>query len=225
MNQCIDVEYTTISATDSVCVEMPNLLPEGKLIDLIDLLDSKAEIHISNDEFLTAVFGDSRGEVRPIVCAFEGNPREVGKAAWFGKPWINGKVQFYSPSNNYFSLASFSPNADDGKYRRQKKNFVASHAVALDDIGTKAKALDRLTIPPSWLLETSPGNYQAGYIFKEPVVDGLSVGKLMKAIIAANLCDGGCDGPMARMVRLPSGANWKHTPRYDCRLIKWNPEC
>ena len=41
----------------------------------------------------------------------------------------------------------------------------------LDDIGTKV-AMERLTLPPSWLLETSPGNHQAGYLLREPLTDG-----------------------------------------------------
>jgi hypothetical protein len=36
----------------------------------------------------------------------------------------------------------------------------------LDDLGTKI-AMERLTLPPSWLLETSEGNYQAGYLLDE----------------------------------------------------------
>jgi hypothetical protein len=77
-------------------------------------------------------------------------------------------------ANNYFSLAVFQPD-DAGQYRRLKARFHALHAVMLDDIGTKV-AMERLTLRPSWLLETSPGNYQAGYLLREPLTDGLGTG-------------------------------------------------
>ena len=42
----------------------------------------------------------------------------------------------------------------------------------LDDLGGKFP-LERLgDFEPSWLIETSPGNHQAGIIFSEPLVDG-----------------------------------------------------
>ena len=86
-------------------------------------------------------------------------PRKV----WFGRPWQgNTEVSTSLPAsaNNYFSLAVFRPD-EAGQYRRQKARFHALHAVMLDDVGTKV-AMERLTLPPSWLLETSPGTIRPG---------------------------------------------------------------
>lgn len=178
---------------------------------------------ITNDDFLAAIFGNVNGERRPVVTGFLGNPGRVASRNWFGKPWLSGETVLSIHWNNYFSLASFLPD-EEGKYRRKKKNFATLHAIMLDDIGTKAAGLDRLTLHPSWLLETSPGNFQAGYILKEPLADGKLAVQLVKAIIAAGLCDPGADGPLARYARLPVGVNGKHEPQFACRLAAFHPD-
>ena len=84
--------------------------------------------------------------------------------------------------------------------------------------------MERLTLPPSWLLETSPGNCQAGYLLREPLTDGLAADRLMNAIVAAGLCDPGANGPRARLARLPVAVNGKHSPPFACRMLEWSPE-
>jgi hypothetical protein len=100
----------------------------------------------------------------------------------------------------------------------------ASHSGDLRDVvvsGSKV-ALERLTLPPSWLLETSPRNYQAGYLLREPLNDGLVADYLMNAIVAAGLCDPGANGPRARLARLPVAINSKHSPIFRCRMRVWS---
>ena len=102
-----------------------------------------------------------------MVVSFKGNPRTVPRKVWFGRPWQGSTdmtTDLPADANNYFSLAVFRPD-EAGQYRRQKARFQALYAVMLDDVGTKV-AMERLTLPPSWLLETSPGNYQAGYLLR-----------------------------------------------------------
>lgn len=177
---------------------------------------------VTNEEFLKAIFEKLDGNQCPLVCCFPGHPGKVPSAKWGGNPWKPG-LKNITDSNNYFTLASFHPDWA-GVYRRRKKTYAAQHALMLDDIGTKAMGVKRLTLPPSWLLETSPGNYQAGYIFSEPIVDGTIAERLMDGIIRADLCDPGAGGPMNRYARLPVGINGKHTPPFRCRLVGWNPE-
>ena len=186
--------------------------------------DKTGETYLgSNEEFLSAVFGEL-SDARPIVVSFEGNPANVSSKVWFGRPW-QGKVDssdlLPAGANNYFSLALFKPD-EEGQFRRQKARFRALYAVMLDDIGTKV-TLDRLTLSPSWLLETSAGNHQAGYFLREPLTDGNVADRLMKAIIGAGLSDPGATGPRARLARLPIGVNGKHTPPFQCRLVEWSP--
>lgn len=179
---------------------------------------------VSNGEFLREVFGDDLGDVRPVVVSFEGSPATVPRKAWFGQPWsgdANQDADLPASANNYFSLAVFHPD-ETGQYRRQKGRFHALYVVMLDDVGTKV-AMDRLTLLPSWLLETSPGNYQAGYLLREPLVDGHAADRLMNAIVHAGLCDPGANGPRTRLVRLPKAVNGKHRPPFPCRLKIWVP--
>ena len=141
---------------------------------------------------------------------------------WFGRPW-QGKPEVSTSlpasANNYFSLATFRPD-EAGQYRRRKARFQALHAVMLDDVGTKM-AMERLTLPPSWLLETSAGNYQAGYLLREPLADGATADRLMDAIVAAGLCDPGewspgAAGPTA------AGGEWQvhaAVPVSDGRVV------
>jgi hypothetical protein len=179
---------------------------------------------VANGDFLMAVFGELV-DVCPVVVSFEGNPAGVPTRVWFGRPWqgtLDFSVGLLTGANNYFSLAVFRPD-EAGHFRRQKARFHALYAVMLDDIGTKV-ALERLTLPPSWLLETSPGNHQAGYLLSEPLADGSVADGLMNAIVAAGLCDPGASGPRARLARLPVAVNGKHTPPFQCHMVEWSPE-
>lgn len=180
---------------------------------------------VSNDEFLQTVFGAKPTDARPVVVSFDGDPARVPSRCWCGVSWqgISGALtRLPASANNYFSLAVFLPD-EAGHFRRQKTRFHALYAVMLDDIGTKV-AIKRLTLPPSWLLETSPGNHQAGYLLRVPLTNGTDADHLMNAIVAANLCDPGANGPRTRLARLPNAVNGKHSPPFQCQLIEWSPE-
>lgn len=180
---------------------------------------------VGNGAFLLAVFGSTPADTRPVVVSFNGDPTKVAAKSWFGRPWHAEPVEATGlpvSANNYFSLATFRPD-EAGQYRRQKARFSALHAVMLDDVGTKV-AMERLTLSPTWLMETSPGNYQAGYLLREPLADGATADRLMNAVVAAGLCDPGANGPRARLARLPAAMNGKHAPPFACRLAEWQPE-
>jgi hypothetical protein len=192
--------------------------------------DTNGETYaVSNGEFLLVVFGediaDALAEARPVLVSFDGDPASAPGRVWAGKPWIgydDVSTTLPANANNYFSLTVFRPD-EAGQYRRQKARFIALYAVMLDDVRSKV-AMDRLTLPPSWLVETSPGNHQAGYLLREPLADGPAADQLMNAIIAAGLCDPGANGPRARLARLPVAMNGKHTPPFACRMVAWSPD-
>lgn len=191
------------------------LLPQDKTVksDKTDFVD--------NNNFLRAVFGGKLHEVCPLIVSFSGNPKTVSSNKWSARPW-NEDFPFVIEHNNYFSLSTFKPD-DSGKYRRIKTSFYALYAIMLDDVGTKV-GIDRLTLPPSWLLETSPGNYQAGYLLIEPLTKIKSAEQLMNAIINAGLCDPGANGPTTRLARLPAAGNGKHDPLFLCQMKDWFPD-
>jgi hypothetical protein len=175
-----------------------------------------------NVEFLEGIFGTETSGNCPIVVSFKGNPATVIKSAWYGNPWKHGASSLPESYNNYFTLAAFRPD-DAGRYRRQKKHFAALYAVMLDDIGTKIPA-ERITLPPSWRIETSPGNFQYGYILADPITESVVADRLMASIVNAQLCDPGAGGPTARLARLPVAINGKHQPPFSCQMTEWKPE-
>ena len=177
---------------------------------------------VSNQEFMEAIFSCLPADVRPVLVGFSGNPATVNKGHWSGYSWLGENAVWIEEDNNYFSLAAFKPD-EEGKYARKKIQFNGLYCLMLDDIGSEVDS-GKLAVPPSWLLETSTDNYQAGYILEEPITDAQLADKLMKAIIAAELCDPGAGGPTARLARLPVAVNGKYAPIFKCQLRDWHPD-
>lgn len=195
---------------------MTNLSTEAVKPDKTDKPDT-----ISNQEFLEAIYGDLPDGVRGMIVSSLGNPDLKPVGYWNARP-LESSTAIPESHNNYFSVSVYTPNKK-GKYQRQKKWFWAMYAVMLDDIGTKI-LFDLVGLEPSWIIETSPENYQYGYILKNPVTDVSTADDLVNSIIAAGLCDPGADGPCARLARLPVGINGKHDPAFQCQLKEWHPE-
>ena len=181
---------------------------------------------ITNADFIAAVF----------PCLHEG--AFVAVASKVGDPSIGGwPARRFDPTtcvgsaenNNYVGCSTFYPGAD-GSFRARKVQFSSCHFLMLDDLGTKVprERLDGFKL--SWLIETSPGNYQGGIILADPLMDGAVAIRLLNAVIDAGLCDVGAAGPLSRWARLPVAINGK--PKYagengapfQCRLIEWRPD-
>ena len=175
----------------------------------------------TNGELLTAIFQGLADPVRPFVLGFGGKPKD--RKAWGGEAWRADKSQTENAALNwYFSLASFQPDEDG--YHRREKDCAAVYGVMLDDLGTKALPLARLdACPPSYVIETSEGNFQAGYLFTEPVTDFESIKDLNQSMVEAGLCDPGAKSPTTRYGRLPFASNGKSDPSYQCKLTQWHP--
>jgi len=173
-----------------------------------------------NTDFMSAVFQVLPDLAQSMFVTFPGDPRTVKASAWYARPWQAGSVT-PDGANNLFAMGSYYPGGD-GQVRRKKTHFAALHAVMLDDLGSKVP-LERVTLPLSWLIETSPGNHQGGFILSEIIIDAAGADRLMNAIIAAGLCDPGAGGPTARLARLPVGANGKHEPPFAHVLKVWEP--
>lgn len=188
--------------------------------------DSKALSRITNTDFLAKVFASIPEGAFPAVCSKSGNP-EVG--GWGAQRPSDATAWCPANSNNFVGCSTFYP-LDDGSFRARKTQFAACHFLMLDDIGTKVP-FDRLGVfGLSWLIETSPGNYQGGIILAEPITDGAVAIRLLNAIIEAGLCDPGATGPLSRWARLPVGINGKpkhaneSSEPFRCRLVEWRPE-
>lgn len=176
---------------------------------------------VTNDQFMAAIFGVHFSGAHPLVCEKVGDP---DKSGWRAQTWPcdTNRVE----SNWYCQPSTYNPD-QAGVYRAKKELAEAVYAVMVDDVGTKIPA-DRLaTCRPSWATETSPGNFQYGYIFSEPLFDLRAADRLKERLIEAGLCDSGATGGAVRWMRLPVASNGR--PKYGvpsprCRLTQWRPE-
>jgi hypothetical protein len=191
------------------------------------------EARVSNQIFLNAVFPSLPDNARALTCAFPGDPVD-GK--WWPQPWRPGMATFHlrSGTNNYVCISSFYPDPATGQYRRRKAQFAQMHALMVDDINTKVPQ-QKIRLPLSALVETSPGNYQGWYFLRKSpgACDFTVVDAVLKAMIASGLTADGTDPGMAgvtRVGRLPVGCNGKrkYVDRlghpFQCRAVDWRPE-
>ena len=180
---------------------------------------------LTNEEFVAAIFPAVPEDAFVAVASKAGDP---GVGGWIATRF-NSPLTLSAARNNYVGCSSFYP-CNDGSFRARKTQFAACHFLMLDDLGTKVPLEFSNGFQPSWLIETSPNNYQAGIILAEPLTDGDTAVRLLKAIIEAGFCDAGATGPLSRWARLPVAINGK--PKYadaegapfQCRLTEWNPD-
>jgi len=190
---------------------------------------------IRNTDFLQEVF--RRDAPFAHITKFTYDPGAIPKnrhlAAWAGD-WQGRWPGFEDgdPSNQYFCISVFSPD-NNGKARRRKALYLRTYVIVLDDVREKLPAAEAAKLPaPSYVLETSPGSEQWGYILDHPCGDRAQVENLLDGLVANGLAPDGKDPGMkgvTRYVRLPGGYNNKAAKLVDgqpfkCRLLTWNPE-
>lgn len=209
----------------------------------------KPQHTVSNLEFVRAIFRDIGPDACVWVCSYGGDPGTASPGDWAGfgikprDPLIeSGGVldRGAEGMNTFLTFSSF--RGETGIHGstvfpgRRKALFAAAHAFMIDDIGTGPGAKippERLpAVSPSWVLETSPGNWQVGYMLADPLTDGPLAGAFIDALVAEGLGedrDPGMKG-VTRYGRLPRGTNGKKKYRDDRgeapehRLLHWRPD-
>jgi hypothetical protein len=201
--------------------------------------DHSDAIEVSNEEFLAAIFGDSHQMAH--VTAFDEAPDQIPQdqaARCWGGGWYSQKARSLGAHRNtYFTISLFTPYVDEVKGaipRRRKALFERGCCVVVDDVGTKVDANDARLLSPSWSLETSPGNFQWGYILDGGETDRTRMEGLVNAMVARGLAAEGKDPGMkgvTRYVRLPQGSNRKSSwleklgpGGWRCQMRGWNPQ-
>jgi hypothetical protein len=190
---------------------------------------------VPNATVLEALFSRMPLDHRAITCSVVGDPGTAEGYAWGGTPWARGApCTLAKERNNYVAISSFRAAENDGRFRRRKDQFGATHCIMIDDVGTKL-ALTSLplasVLAPSMAVETSPGNYQVTYFLERPVFDQEWAEDAIRQIIS-RLTSGGPDPGMSgvtRVLRLPVGTNGKtkyvHDGRpWTTRLSYWRPD-
>jgi hypothetical protein len=143
-------------------------------------------------------------------------PRDVPGYSWHAERadvLAKGGAGLWPPAvenNNYFCVSLFKGS------RRQDVDFESLWVLGIDDVGTGPGCkvdggvlLDRLGAP-GWVIETSPGNQQWFYRFREGVVDEGLARLLVMMVRRAGDTTASQDGKLlTRLMRLPSGTNGK----------------
>ena len=108
----------------------------------------------------------------------------------------------------------------DGRVSASAANCEYVLVLVLDDIGTKSKTPP---LPPTWIMETSPGNYQWGYAFTEEQPTKAEFSAAITAIAEAGYTDAGALNPV-RNFRLPGSVNIKPGREgFVSRLVEFTP--
>jgi len=120
----------------------------------------------------------------------------------------------------YGNTGCFIIDRFNGQISAAGKNIEHVLVLVCDDVGTKSKLPP---IQPTWVMETSKGNYQWGYAFHvdhQPTKARYTA--LYNAIAAAGYSDPGANNPV-RNFRLPGSLNDKKEG-FEAVLVEFNPE-
>lgn len=185
----------------------------------------------SNHEFLTALFGDDAPWVHVTDFAYDPSniPSDKHLKAWAGNYF--SRYRFGDITNQYFTISCFYADEKD-RARRQKRLYRHTPVIVLDDVKEKLDLEQVNRLPePTWVLETSPGSEQWGYLLNQPCTERAKVENLLDGLVANGLAPEGRDPGMkgvTRYVRLPDGYNNKanklvNGQPFKCQMIVWNP--
>lgn len=181
---------------------------------------------VSNTEFVEELRKGAAPGDSLWLAHFIGDPnRERGE--WLGRAYgadDHAKREADDPGwhrqNTYFAVSSVQRDAD-GRLARRLGNLGRPLALVVDD-----PDYSKLNGTPSWVLETSPNNYQIG-VFLDIEDDEIPVfNALVRRMSKAGMMGHDTSGNNAvRYVRLPMGMNLKPRDSGPFKTVMrvWNP--
>jgi hypothetical protein len=186
------------------------------------------DLVVTNTDFLAELAQAAPEGSCLWVNRFHGNPNSE-EAKWGGMVYTpadheRSMCDAWGDYNTYFSVAAVN-KAPDGMFYRRKSTFARMLALVVDDVD-----LESLYSPPSWVLETSPGKTQAGYLLdaEDPDCGNEDLcSAVVKSMTMRGFIGGDVSGNNAvRYVRLPVGTNQKPrvTGHFVHKLLVWKPE-
>lgn len=167
-----------------------------------------------------------------MYCQFRGDPADDIQGKWRAKV-LNNPDALDDHANIYVCVSAMKRN-DIGEFRRRKDNFSTALCLMIDDLGEGLGAHQPMAtiapLRPTALIETSPSNYQAVYMFDRPERDMLKFEALIRAFVSTQLLrpqNSGMEG-VNRVFRPPFGINGKakylaEGKPWKVRLEEWNP--
>ncbi|MEY4864288.1 MAG: hypothetical protein RLZ51_2383, partial [Pseudomonadota bacterium] len=180
---------------------------------------------VSNSDFLRVLYGGFEDGTFSWVCHFPTDP-SAQNPPWAGRPYAckpaqGGLIDGATDHNCYFSTAVLQ--AHEGEIARRGENFVRLAVLTLDDV-----VLTDVAGVPTYVIETSPGKFQAGIRIDPNDPDARNKGLVDRVMRACGKRVGNdaSGNACVRYVRLPRGRNTKTTlgKPFGVRLDQWNPE-
>ena len=189
------------------------------------------QLQISNKEFIDAIFGEDAPWCHVTDFPYDpGNiPKDKHLIAWKGDYF--SRYNIAPNTNQYFTISTFYCD-DQQQARRRKALFKQTPCIVLDDVKEKLSMTEVNKLPkPAWILESSAGSEQWGYILDTPCTDRGRVENLLDGLVANGLAPDGRDPGMkgvTRYLRLPEGVNNKASKLvngqpYKCQMRLWEP--
>lgn len=180
-----------------------------------------SNITLTPHAFMQAVFPDYllQHHETPLIAhpaSFVKDGLEKHYYAQYGWSSRNGRLR--QPGGWTFCISTVSKRE---KVRRRLTDLRSCFVIPCDDVGTKAA---EPPVEPSYVLETSPGNFQWGYLIDPYEVSTWSgaadIDALLLSLAQAGYNDHGCRGA-ARVVKLPGAV---HKSGFITRVAHWAPE-
>ena len=130
------------------------------------------------------------------------------------------------PKALYFATSTARKDEKDNKLYNRKALFKRLCVVVLDDIGTKIP-VEKIPaeFKPTYIIESSKGNFQYGYVLAEPIAELELAEALIELVYSSGVSDKG--GKMVnKLVRLPDGINGKkgEKGKFHVKLHELNAE-
>lgn len=173
---------------------------------------------LGNADFIRNIRGTLEDGEHLWICSFPEDPKTDGK--WYGGLVSPGRRLDLPPEhNNYFSVAVLRGG------RRKAANFTRMMVLVADD-ADRAK----LKCEPSWVLRTSQGKAQIGFILdqEDPAVrDPDQCRAALQELTDHGLVAADTSGNnLVRYVRLPIGTNTKgdYPAPFPHELLEWRPD-
>ncbi len=219
--------------------EKPEEITDEKVTQLVPPMAYDTE---KVKEFASVVFGDDLDAEENVLVLMKAAQQDDTKARGkgFGYPVSTEKLykkiapETAPPAAMYFGTSTAEMGELNGKprLRNLQSLFKKLYVLVLDDIGTK---VDMATLPealkkPTYIIESSKGNYQFGYVLEEPIDDLHVASALVQLAYDSGFSDDGGKMPN-KFVRLPIGVNGKagHGCGFEVDLVGdygeyWTPE-
>jgi len=177
---------------------------------------------MTNSEFLSAVYGELKNTYG-WTTSFRSDPGEADVSAWAGQAWKGTPAQLSlidkrTGDNNFFCVAEMQA---DVRPKRSKDTFVRLSVLLADDADP-----DQLLGQPSYIFETSPGNYQIGILLDPEDAETRDrdlIDRVLQHMVAHNMIKADASGNnLVRYGRLPVGSNTKKrsTGTFSLRSLK-----